>query len=130
VCDIIAVVIIILYYSRSDIGVEEAHRAGCELSLAKLQFDLAYTSVLRRAHFSTDIILEEIYGDKKSDWPEVRKCWELSERHYGALTGKNKAQMVKEYGKDQVSVCYIAALFAGFNLKYFNLVDSNLAQKL
>lgn len=87
---------------RSETGIEEAHRAGRSIGAAGLAFDLAFTSVLSRALTTTTIILEEVYGQRTDDLPEVRKSWQLSERHYGALTGKNKAQMVQEYGKDQV----------------------------
>ena len=66
------------------------------------QFDIVYTSVLKRAYRTADIILRKVYGDDESSWPEVRKSIKLIERHYGALTGKNKAQMVKEYGEAQV----------------------------
>ncbi len=66
------------------------------------QFDIVFTSVLKRAYRTVDIILRKAFGDDESKWPEVRKSIELIERHYGALTGKNKAQMVKEYGEKQV----------------------------
>jgi bisphosphoglycerate-dependent phosphoglycerate mutase len=60
--------------------------------------------VLKRAYTTADIILRKVYGDDESSWPEVRRSIALIERHYGALTGKNKAQMVKEYGEAQVGL--------------------------
>ena len=80
-------------------GREEAKRAAAALNSEKLQFDVAYTSVLRRAHESLDIILTEI---RQPGLPVVQ-AWQLNERHYGALTGHNKAEMAAKYGKEQAS---------------------------
>jgi 2,3-bisphosphoglycerate-dependent phosphoglycerate mutase len=81
-------------------GVEEA-RAGARL-LAALgyQFDLAYTSVLKRAIRTLWIALDEL--DRM--WIPVEKSWRLNERHYGALQGLNKAETAEKFGEQQVLV--------------------------
>jgi len=81
-------------------GVEEAHKAGRELREKGFIFDLAYTSVLKRAIKTLDIILGEM--DEKGI--EVRKSWKLNERHYGALQGLNKAETAAKYGEEQVKI--------------------------
>lgn len=84
----------------SEKGIAEARAAGRLLRDLNLKFDLAYTSVLKRAIKTLSIILEET----DQLWiPEV-KAWQLNERHYGALQGLNKQQTVEEYGEDQVFV--------------------------
>lgn len=85
-------------------GIEEARRAGKSIRASGLAFDLAFTSVLTRALTTTELILDEVCGARPDARPEVRPSWQLSERHYGALTGKNKAQMVAEYGEEQVQI--------------------------
>ena len=65
-----------------------------------------FTSELQRAYRTADIVLQTAFGDDKSQWPEIRRSLQLIERHYGALTGKNKAQMVREYGEEQVRIPY------------------------
>jgi 2,3-bisphosphoglycerate-dependent phosphoglycerate mutase len=65
----------------------------------KYEFDLVFTSVLKRANQTTKIILNEMHLK-----PKVKKSWRLNERHYGALQGLNKAQMAKEYGEEQVYI--------------------------
>jgi 2,3-bisphosphoglycerate-dependent phosphoglycerate mutase len=86
-------------HSVSVEGREEAKQAAAALNTEKLQFDVAYTSVLRRAHESLDIILREI---RQPGLPVVQ-AWQLNERHYGALTGHNKAEMAAKYSKEQAS---------------------------
>nr|XP_053632558.1 phosphoglycerate mutase 2-like [Cherax quadricarinatus] len=81
-------------------GVEEAHSAGKALKEANFHFDLAHTSVLTRAHKTLNAILEEI--DQK-DIP-VYKTWRLNERHYGGLTGLNKAETAQKHGEEQVKI--------------------------
>jgi len=82
----------------SEQGVIEAKRAGQLLAEAGFSFDLAYTSVLKRAVKTLHIVLEEM----ESLWiPEI-KAWQLNERHYGALQGLNKGDTVAKYGNDQV----------------------------
>lgn len=82
----------------SDRGVTEATEAGQLLQAEGYVFDLAYTSVLTRAVRTLNIVLEEL-GQL---WLPVKKSWRLNERHYGALQGKNKAEMADEVGKEQV----------------------------
>jgi 2,3-bisphosphoglycerate-dependent phosphoglycerate mutase len=79
-------------------GREEAKQAGLALNSENLKFDVAYTSILQRACDSLNIILREI---EQPELP-VTQAWELNERHYGALTGCNKAEMAAKYGEEQV----------------------------
>ena len=81
-------------------GVGEAHTAGQLLRDNKYIFDLAYTSVLRRAIQTLWIVLEEM----GLEWIPVTNVWQLNERHYGALQGLNKAETAKEYGEAQVKI--------------------------
>jgi 2,3-bisphosphoglycerate-dependent phosphoglycerate mutase len=82
----------------SEKGVEEARQAGRALREAGFVFDVAFTSVLKRAIRTLWIVLEEL--DRM--WIPQRKSWRLNERHYGALQGLNKAETAVEYGEDQV----------------------------
>ena len=79
-------------------GQIEALEAGKQLKLAELTFDIAFTSVLKRATKTLFIILEEM----NLTWIPVINSWELNERHYGALQGLNKVDVAKQYGEDQV----------------------------
>ena len=79
-------------------GVEEARRAGRLLREEGLAFDLAYTSVLKRAIRTLWIVLDEL----DAMWIPVHRCWRLNERHYGALQGLDKAQTARRYGEAQV----------------------------
>jgi 2,3-bisphosphoglycerate-dependent phosphoglycerate mutase len=79
-------------------GVAEARRAGRYLREHKVLFDVAFTSMLKRAIRTLWIALEEL----DQLWLPVEKTWRLNERHYGALQGLNKAEMVDRYGKEQV----------------------------
>jgi len=79
-------------------GVAEAHRAGRQLVEAGLHFDVAYTSVLKRAIRTLWIALDEL----DQMWIPVHRSWRLNERHYGALQGLNKAETAKQYGDEQV----------------------------
>lgn len=81
-------------------GIEEAKRAGKALKDAKYIFDIAYTSVLQRAQKTLDAILTEL---NLKNIPIV-KTWRLNERHYGNLTGLNKAETAKKYGEEQVAI--------------------------
>ncbi len=84
----------------TDRGVEEAHEAGRTLLREGYSFDLAFTSLLKRAIKTLWIVLEEM----DLMWVPVFKSWRLNERHYGALQGLNKAQTAAKYGEDQVKV--------------------------
>jgi len=81
-------------------GVVEAHTAGQLLRDSKYSFDLAYTSVLKRAIQTLWVVLQEL----SLDWIPVTNAWQLNERHYGALQGLNKAETAKEYGEAQVKI--------------------------
>lgn len=81
-------------------GVEEARRAGQLLKEQGFAFDLAFTSVLKRANKTLNIVLEEL----DALWLPVEHSWRLNERHYGALQGLNKAETAAKYGDDQVLV--------------------------
>ena len=84
----------------SEKGVEEAKQAGQVLKKEGFLFDLAFTSLLKRAIRSLWIALEEM----DLMWiPEI-KSWRLNERHYGALQGLNKAETAAKFGEDQVHV--------------------------
>jgi len=84
----------------SEQGVQEALFAGRLLREKQYVFDVAYTSVLKRAIKTLWIVLEEI----NQEWIPVVRAWQLNERHYGALQGLNKAETAKEYGEAQVKL--------------------------
>ena len=84
----------------SDLGREEAALAGRELQNEKLEPQIAFTSVLKRAIRTLWLILDTT--DRM--WIPVERSWRLNERHYGALQGLNKAQTVKEHGEAQVKI--------------------------
>ncbi|MCC7488315.1 MAG: 2,3-diphosphoglycerate-dependent phosphoglycerate mutase [Gammaproteobacteria bacterium] len=81
-------------------GRAEATEAGRQLKALGLQFDFAYTSVLKRAIRTLWIVLDEM----DLMWIPVERDWRLNERHYGALQGLNKAQTAAEHGEDKVKV--------------------------
>jgi 2,3-bisphosphoglycerate-dependent phosphoglycerate mutase len=82
----------------SAVGIEEAIHAGKLLATKGYHFDAAYTSVLKRAIKTCHLILEEL----DELWVPVTKAWQLNERHYGALTGLNKDEMIAKHGAEQV----------------------------
>ena len=84
----------------TDLGREEAHEAGKLLREGGYVFDVAYTSVLRRAIQTLWTVLEEM----SLEWIPVTKAWELNERHYGALQGLNKAETAQKFGEEQVKI--------------------------
>ena len=81
-------------------GVSQAMSAGKLLKAKGYEFDLAYTSVLKRAIHTLWYALDEM----DRTWLPVVKSWRLNERHYGGLQGLNKADMAKQYGDEQVLV--------------------------
>ncbi len=81
-------------------GVEEARAAGRLLVAEGYDFDVAFTSVLKRAVRTLNLALEEM--DRL--WLPVEKDWRLNERHYGALQGLNKAETAAKFGEEQVLV--------------------------
>jgi 2,3-bisphosphoglycerate-dependent phosphoglycerate mutase len=84
----------------SEKGLAEAREAGVLMKEAGLSFDLAFTSVLRRAIKTLDIALDGM----DQLWIPVTKHWRLNERHYGALQGLNKAETAARHGEAQVKV--------------------------
>ena len=84
----------------TDLGREEAHEAGKLLREGGYVFDVAYTSVLRRAIQTLWIVLEEM----NLEWIPVTNAWQLNERHYGALQGLNKAETAEKFGEAQVKI--------------------------
>lgn len=82
----------------SDQGKVEAREAGRMLKAEGYSFDVAYTSVLKRAVRTLWIVLDEL----DEMWIPVEHSWRLNERHYGALQGLNKAETAKRYGEEQV----------------------------
>jgi len=84
----------------TDLGREEAHEAGKLLREGGYVFDVAYTSVLRRAIQTLWIVLEEM----NLEWIPVTNAWQLNERHYGALQGLNKAETAQKFGEAQVKI--------------------------
>jgi len=79
-------------------GLDEAKRAGEILREGGYAFDVAYTSVLKRAIRTLWIALDEL----DLMWIPVYRSWRLNERHYGALQGLNKKETAEEYGQEQV----------------------------
>ncbi len=79
-------------------GVQEAHDAGQRLKEQDFTFDMAFTSVLKRAVKTLWIVQEEL----NLYWIPVHTSWRLNERHYGALQGLNKAETAGKYGEQQV----------------------------
>jgi 2,3-bisphosphoglycerate-dependent phosphoglycerate mutase len=81
-------------------GISQAMSAGKLLKAEGYEFDVAYTSVLKRAIHTLNYALDEM----DRTWLPVVKDWRLNERHYGGLQGLNKADMAKQYGDEQVLV--------------------------
>ena len=81
-------------------GKSEARLAGQLIKELYIKFDAYFTSVQKRAIHTTEIILD-ILNKKNS---EIKRAWELNERHYGALTGLNKDEMMKQHGEKQVHI--------------------------
>lgn len=82
----------------SEKGVNEAIEAGRVLKQKGFKFDLAFTSVLKRAEDTLSYILKEMEEENIS----IKRSWMLNERHYGALQGLNKDETRKKYGNEQV----------------------------
>ncbi len=81
-------------------GIAEARAGGQLLKDGGYEFDIAYTSVLKRAIKTLNIIQEEM----GLEWIPVIRAWQLNERHYGALQGLNKAEMAVKFGEEQVKI--------------------------
>ena len=81
-------------------GREEAREAGRLMAAEKFEFDVAYTSVLKRAIRTLWIALDEL----DMMWIPVHRSWRLNERHYGDLQGLNKSETAAKFGEDQVHI--------------------------
>ncbi len=115
-------------------GIEEAKNGGKLLKSEGFTFDIAYTSVLKRAIRTLWIVLDEM----DLMWIPVIRDWRLNERHYGALQGLNKAETAAKYGEDQVKIWrrsydtqppaleVIDERFPGHDPRYANLTTSEL----
>ena len=84
----------------SEQGESEAKSGGQVLRAEGYEFDIAYTSVLKRAIRTLWHVLHEL----DMEWLPVVRAWELNERHYGSLQGLNKAETAQEYGEEQVKI--------------------------
>ncbi|MGZ3798472.1 MAG: 2,3-diphosphoglycerate-dependent phosphoglycerate mutase [Pseudobdellovibrionaceae bacterium] len=84
----------------SEKGRAEALKGGRALKEKGFTFDVAYTSVLKRAIHTLDFVLNEV----DQVWLPVHKDWRLNERHYGALQGLNKAETAARHGEEQVKI--------------------------
>jgi 2,3-bisphosphoglycerate-dependent phosphoglycerate mutase len=84
----------------TDLGREEARAAGRLLKAEGLGFDFVYTSVLKRAIWTSILALDEL----DAQWLPVERSWRLNERHYGALQGLNKSETAAKHGEEQVKV--------------------------
>ncbi len=117
----------------SPLGIEEAKKAGKLLKENNFTFDLAYTSVLKRAEDTLKYILNELNEDI-----EIRRSWRLNERLYGALQGLNKEETKEKYGEEQVQLWRRSAdvrppalskedaRYPGNDIKYKDLSKSKL----
>lgn len=84
----------------SETGRVEAAEGGRALAREGFDFDICYTSRLKRAIHTLDIVLDEL----DRTWLPIVKAWELNERHYGALQGLDKAETAETYGEKQVKI--------------------------
>ncbi len=118
----------------SEQGVREAKQAGELMKEAGLTFDIAFTSVLKRAIKTLWFALDGM----DLQWIPVNKAWELNERHYGALQGLNKSETAEKFGDDQVLVWRRSydtpppeltkddERYAGHEAKYSKLLEEDL----
>lgn len=81
-------------------GKAEAAAGGKALREEGFDFDICYTSYLKRAIHTLNLVLEQL----DREWLPVIKTWQLNERHYGALQGLNKADAAREHGDEQVKI--------------------------
>src|SRR6187551_4091388 len=84
----------------TELGIEEAQAAGALMAAKGLDFDLCFTSLQTRAIKTLNIALEAM----GRLWLPVEKDWRLNERHYGGLTGLNKAETAAKHGDEQVHI--------------------------
>ena len=84
----------------TELGEAEALEAGRQLKSIDIEFDIAFTSFLKSATRTLFTILEQM----NLTWIPITHAWELNERHYGALQGKYKSEVAKEFGDEQVHI--------------------------
>ena len=84
----------------SETGRKEAAEGGKILKAEGFDFDICYTSYLKRAIHTLNLVLENM----DREWLPVYKTWKLNERHYGALQGLNKSETAEKYGENQVKL--------------------------
>ena len=84
----------------SEVGIAEGKDAGKKLKAQGYEFDVCFTSILKRAINTWNLIADEI----DHHHIPVHKHWRLNERHYGALQGLNKSETAKQYGEEQVLI--------------------------
>ncbi|GAY72601.1 2,3-bisphosphoglycerate-dependent phosphoglycerate mutase [Lentilactobacillus kosonis] len=84
----------------TDLGYLQAHKAGTKIAQLKINFADVHTSYLKRAIITADIIMDEL----DQSYVPIHKTWRLNERHYGALRGRNKADVEREVGGKQLKV--------------------------
>jgi len=115
-------------------GEREAYQSGQQLLKEGFTFDIAYTSVLKRAIKTLWIVMEEM----DLEWLPVVRAWQLNERHYGALQGLNKAEMATKFGEEQVKIWRRSystpppaldlddSRYPGFDRRYAGLTEAEL----
>lgn len=115
-------------------GLQEARRAGKVLKENGYTFDSSFTSVLKRAIRTLQIVLDEM----DLMWIPVYKSWKLNERHYGELQGMNKSETAAQYGDEQVlkwrryidvrppALNKCDSRYAGYEIKYKNLNEEEI----
>ncbi len=115
-------------------GIDEAKEAGDLLQKSGLTFDIAFTSLLKKAIRTLWIVLDEM----DLMWIPVYKSWRLNERHYGALQGLNKSETASKYGENQVLLWRRSydvrppaleesdTRYPGIDPKYVNLEKNNI----
>ena len=118
----------------SDKGREEAKKSGQIMKKEGYQFDIAFTSVLKRAIRTLWMALDEM----DQMWIPIENSWRLNERHYGALQGLNKAETAAKFGEQQVKIWRRSydippppleksdERFPGHDIRYANLPESDL----
>ena len=95
-------------------GMAEAESAGKALKEAGYKFDVAFSSVLKRANKTLSSVLKALDQEDIS----THYSWRLNERHYGDLTGLNKAETAKKFGDEQVSCCCLFNKKLLLNVQY------------
>ncbi|WP_268912762.1 2,3-bisphosphoglycerate-dependent phosphoglycerate mutase [Lentilactobacillus sp. SPB1-3] len=84
----------------TDLGYNQAHEAGAKISKLHIPFADVHTSYLKRAIITANIIMDEV----GQNYVPIHKTWRLNERHYGALRGRNKAEVEKKVGSQQLKI--------------------------